>query len=476
MLENKKPGLNVEEQRIVELVKQFQKGDKDAFDKIYSLLYNSMFYFIYKMVRNVQTAEDILQDVFMTAYQKIPGIEKPQGFKKWINTTAYHACVDYIRSSQNRMSMTEDIDGHETLPAENDSKSDALLYVLEQEKKTKIKKALDTLSLPLKTTVMLKFYGGFKEREIAEIMDVPVGTVKSRLNAAKKDLSGQLTGLYSFTPFFFLQIAFMHQAGKSGGMAAGLKLQSGTVRRLSVVATGAAVGAAAVVITQGPMITSLKIYEPDQYVNQQVIEFSVSDLIPLSGAEIVGTNVSVKEENGIYRAEITENGTYSVRVTDKNGRSEEKEVIIDNIDNQCPEYVSYVEDGEHVILAFHDRISGMAWDAVSFTGAEGQKIKADGADPEQGTVAIHKKHFPLDAYMEDKAGNYGTYRIDLNTVTLKEKRNIQDDPVKAEQEFAAEAEQEIAMGAEQEIAIRAEQEIAMGTEQELAGGGGGIFE
>lgn len=59
-----KKGLNVQDQRLVELVRQFQKGDSGAFDKIFSLAYSNVYFMVYKMMRDHYEAEDVTQEVF----------------------------------------------------------------------------------------------------------------------------------------------------------------------------------------------------------------------------------------------------------------------------------------------------------------------------------------------------------------------------------------------------------------------------
>jgi RNA polymerase sigma-70 factor (ECF subfamily) len=414
--------LSAEEQRVVELVKEYQNGNKEAFDKIYSLLYSSMYYFIYKMIRDEYLAEDILQEVFLLAYRKIPTIEKPQAFKKWLNLTAYHCCVDFVRSSKGRTDATEDISEHESLPMEPDINTDACLRILEKEKHDTVMEAVETLSEPLKNTVKLKFFGGLKEREIANVMEVPVGTVKSRLSAAKKELSVQLKGVYSIAPFFFLHIGVAKHAGEAG-IASGVHMQARAARRVAAVTAGVTVGTAALVITKGPVISDLKMFEPEKYVNCQTIEWTADSMFPIAKAEVADTLIPVNIENGVYSAEIRENGIYMVRVTDVNGRSAEKPVKIENIDSVCPEYLSYEENNGGMILKFSDAVSGIDWDQLAFTDRNGRRVEPKGTDELAGTALIDKKDFPLEAHVEDEAGNYGNYRIDLNTVTLAEKKN-----------------------------------------------------
>jgi len=409
--------LNEEEKRVVELVKQYKEGKTEAFDQLYSLIYSNMYYFIYKMIRDEYAAEDILQEVFLQAYRNIPKIEKPQAFKKWINQTAYHAAIDYIRSNRNRIEKTEGLDGQEGVAQEPSTHTDACMHVIEKERKDKVMQAVDSLKLPFRTAVMLKYFSGLKEREIADITGVPVGTVKSRLNTAKKELTGKLSGLYSVAPFFFIRLGYMKQA-EGTALAAGMNVKARTVRRIAAMTTGIAAGTAAVVLTAGPSISALTVYEPAKYVNEQNIEFSVDSSFPISKAEVENTKYEVVKRNGKYQVAVSENGEYTIRVTDSNGRSAEKKVTIKNIDSGCPEYVSYREKGSDMVLFFQDSLSGIAWDSVSFTDRNGLPVKPQGVDTGSGTVQIAGKDFPVLAHVEDMAGNYGEYKIHCNTVKV----------------------------------------------------------
>ena len=98
-------GLNQTEQHVVELVRKFQAGDTEAYDRIYSLTYSKTYYWIYSMVRNEYEAQDVAQEAYLTVYQNLAKLQDPQAFKKWFNQVVLNCTLDY--SGSKRFKSTE---------------------------------------------------------------------------------------------------------------------------------------------------------------------------------------------------------------------------------------------------------------------------------------------------------------------------------------------------------------------------------
>ena len=166
---------------------------------------------------------------------------------------------------------------------------------------------------------------------------------------------------------------------------------------------------------QGPVIRSLRYYDQTVPVNTQRIECSVKSRWAVKEARIEGKDWPVTEENGIYTAEIPENGSFVFTVTDQLGQSVRQGFRIGNIDRITPVYRNYTENGDMVVLRFGEGesevMSGIDWDNTCFRDAKGNTVTPRAVNRQTDEALLPKDSFPLEAKVEDFAGNYGTYRL-----------------------------------------------------------------
>lgn len=165
-----------------ELVKQTKSGDNKAFDKLYKLTEKEIWYTCISFLRDETTAQDVMQDTYITAFLKIKSLKKENQFKSWLNRIAVNKCKDYLKG-KGEIQLSDEILENEvvqdevTIPEEyitNNAKREIILKLME-----------DTLSHAQYQTVFLFYFSEMSIPEIAEIMEVSEGTVKSRLNSSR---------------------------------------------------------------------------------------------------------------------------------------------------------------------------------------------------------------------------------------------------------------------------------------------------
>lgn len=165
-----------------ELVKQIKSGDNKAFDKLYKLTEKEIWYTCISFLRDETTAQDVMQDTYITAFLKIKSLKKENQFKSWLNRIAVNKCKDYLKG-KGEIQLSDEILENEvvqdevTIPEEyitNNAKREIILKLME-----------DTLSHAQYQTVFLFYFSEMSIPEIAEIMEVSEGTVKSRLNSSR---------------------------------------------------------------------------------------------------------------------------------------------------------------------------------------------------------------------------------------------------------------------------------------------------
>lgn len=184
---------NTPERSDEELLKLFRAGNASAFDALVHRYEGELFGYLNRYLRNRELAEDTFQTTFMTIYQKAETFEEGKRFKPWLYAIATNQAIDASRKRKRRqtISLENEWDSGESsakagslrdVLESNNEKPDSL--VMMDEKKVQVRKAIDTLPENLRQVLLLAYFHEFKYQEISEVLDIPLGTVKSRLHAA----------------------------------------------------------------------------------------------------------------------------------------------------------------------------------------------------------------------------------------------------------------------------------------------------
>ena len=137
-------------------------------------------------------AEDVFQTTFLQVHLKGDQFEEGRRFRPWVYTIATHQAIDAQRRNKRHRNVSLDA-GHRVQDGDDSAKLMDLLIsqdpnpfdnVAQMERAQWVEEALDKLTDPMRSVVNLVYYQGMKYREAAEVLSVPVGTVKSRLHAA----------------------------------------------------------------------------------------------------------------------------------------------------------------------------------------------------------------------------------------------------------------------------------------------------
>lgn len=141
-----------------------------------------------------ETNEDLEQDVFVKVWKNSERYNEQGSFKSWINTIAKNVSKDYLKSVQkrNQDALTSD---DEILNTIKDKKSTPELRVISNDRQRQITEAIDSLKPKFREVVMLCEIYGYTYEEAAFKLKCPVGTIKSRLYNAKKELANLLKDL-----------------------------------------------------------------------------------------------------------------------------------------------------------------------------------------------------------------------------------------------------------------------------------------
>lgn len=175
----------MKKEKIRRLVLQAGQGDRAAFGELYEEMGRSVYFNCLKLLGNTQQAEDITQDTFMKALEKLDSLKEPENFSAWVNRIAINNCKMYFRKNpriaeEESEKIIDDTPDSELIPDD---------YADSEEKRRIIMNIIDTaLTDEQRQTIILFYFDMMSVAEIAEIMECSVGTVTSRLSAARKKI------------------------------------------------------------------------------------------------------------------------------------------------------------------------------------------------------------------------------------------------------------------------------------------------
>ncbi len=179
-----------------ELVKRVQKGDKGAFDLLVLKYEQKIVNLVMRYVRDPEQALDITQEAFIKAYRALPRFRGDSAFYTWLYRIAVNTAKNYL-AAQRRRPMDVELDMQDPeqygLHAKLKETDDPEGVNLSRELQETLERAIEALPDDLRTAIILRELDGMSYEEIAQTMDCPVGTVRSRIFRAR-DAIGKKVG------------------------------------------------------------------------------------------------------------------------------------------------------------------------------------------------------------------------------------------------------------------------------------------
>lgn len=178
------------------LIERCRRQDAEAFARIVDAYQGRVFGFVRRMVSDSEEAADIAQEVFIRAYQSFTRFDGRSSLRTWLFRIAHNLCVDRARRLSRAPERTSlDVADDDSAFEIPDQRWDPQTIVLDDELKGIIEHALTTMSDKLRTVLLLHDREDFAYEEIAQTLDLPIGTVKSRLFLARAHLQ-KAVGVY----------------------------------------------------------------------------------------------------------------------------------------------------------------------------------------------------------------------------------------------------------------------------------------
>ena len=177
-----------------ELIKKAQKGSEEAFEEIVRIYEKKVYSIALRMTGNQEDAYDAAQEVFIKIYSFLPSFKWESNFYTWVYRITVNKCIDMTRKQKRHKVISIDGDGDETpaMDLPDESMSPDSSYTRKEMLK-EVEKAIEKLSDEHKTVIVLRDIKGMSYAEIADIVGVNEGTVKSRISRARDRLREILT-------------------------------------------------------------------------------------------------------------------------------------------------------------------------------------------------------------------------------------------------------------------------------------------
>lgn len=162
----------------VDLLERIARGDQRAFAALYDQVSSRVFGLIRRVLKDEAQSEEVTQEVFLEIWQSATRFDPNKGgAATWILTMAHRRAVDRVRSSQSSRDRDTRI-GIRDFNPDYDHVAETIEVRLEHER---VQKAMTRLTELQRQAVSLAYYGGYSHSEVAQMLSVPIGTVKTRL-------------------------------------------------------------------------------------------------------------------------------------------------------------------------------------------------------------------------------------------------------------------------------------------------------
>ena len=160
------------------LLRRVARGDEGAFAKLYDLVANRVYGLVVRVVRDPAQAEEVTQEAMVDVWRRAPSFDADRGSAiTWVLTLAHRRAVDRVRSAQSAGDRERKVAAREG-SSDFDEVTEQVAVRLEQQQ---VRRCLGALTDLQKEAVTLAYYGGYTYRQVADLLSVPLPTVKTRM-------------------------------------------------------------------------------------------------------------------------------------------------------------------------------------------------------------------------------------------------------------------------------------------------------
>lgn len=444
--------------KISKLVSKCKNGDSQAFSDLYSLTYQKVYFLSLNILKDKSMAEDAVQEVFLIVLKSLDKLESPKLFIAWINKITYNYCIKEL----SKVRKFGEVHSDYVFPTLSDTSKDVdpiESYIL-KESNCELMNLINKLSSIHSTILILKYFDDLKVSEIAYVLNISEGTVKSRLSNAKKNLYKLYSEerkdnrkIYGFMLFAFFKKASNENllnlnCSKNilGNVLYKSHFNIGKSFKFKINHTQGMSKTMAVSLTTSIVVSTsvLGIYEITKYDFSNVgnlssksnlldtINISISDTSKITNNPVL-VDIQVKDKSLVndlyiklgnsekllgnyvnqstYRFKITKNGDYKVFVNFKQHSPIIKEFKINCIDTESPNIINYTYDSDKIVISLKDSNSGIDFNKIYLKDSNEKNLNIQSIDKDKGIIVVKISNLPLYLTIYDIVGNKAVYNI-----------------------------------------------------------------
>ncbi|MDG5788070.1 RNA polymerase sigma factor SigW [Evansella sp. AB-P1] len=180
---------------VKKIIREVKKGDQQAFAELVELYKDKVYQIAYRMLGNVHEAQDVAQEAFLRAYVNIESYDMNRKFSTWLFRIATNLAIDRIRKKkpdfhlEDQVAGTEDLTYYSQIAANEELPDD---QVVQLEMKAWIQEEIMELPPKYRSAIILKYMQDLSLKEISNILNLPVATVKTRIHRGREALRKRL--------------------------------------------------------------------------------------------------------------------------------------------------------------------------------------------------------------------------------------------------------------------------------------------
>ncbi|MDH6365954.1 MULTISPECIES: sigma-70 family RNA polymerase sigma factor [unclassified Breznakia] len=385
-----------EKREVVELVNRVKQNDQEAFQKLYEIYANNVYFTAWDYFHNEHTAKDVVQDVFIRIYNKIDTLESPEAFYPWMKRITMNICHDYERKKKKLLDLGDDVRVEDF---EDVNQQTAKEIIENKEMQAIVYNCIHSLNASLRNVALLRYYDELQVSEIAYILQIPEGTVYSRLNhlrsklkvmLEKQGISAKSLPGFAISPMLIqvayasaaknihapvINLALQTSAIGVGSAAAGSKVGLGVGAKIALAST---IGVSGVV---GAIMLNQEEKQPAVAPEIQDVQPVVQELASITDVQyptnwtnqpitltVITSNMEYDQilVNNQESLVITSNGSYSVTLMKDGKQIDERIVSISTFDMHSPVVQGYEIDGTTYTIYVSDDASQVNFESIRY--------------------------------------------------------------------------------------------------------------
>jgi RNA polymerase sigma-70 factor (ECF subfamily) len=190
----------------LDLVQRIKNGDRDAFNLLVLKYQRKVSRLVGRLVRNPDEADDVVQEAFIKAYRALPQFRGDSAFYTWLYRIAVNTAKNHLVSQGKRPISLSELTSNDAdeesfeLPAVSTDNNTPEAELMSKQVADAVNRAVSALPEELRTALNLREIDGLSYEEIAEAMNCPIGTVRSRIFRAREAVAAELRPLLNLSP------------------------------------------------------------------------------------------------------------------------------------------------------------------------------------------------------------------------------------------------------------------------------------